>query len=65
MPARGLFQLPYAKGLPKLDDLGIAAKNDFKKPSIGVTQGGSSRRSRGAKVAATTAVFRQSKPTRT
>lgn len=61
MPARGPLRLPYAKGLPKLDNLKIATKNDFKKPSIGVTQGGSSRRSPGAKVAATTAELRPTK----
>lgn len=53
MPARGQFKLPYPKGLPKLPTFAKAMKKSSMKPPVGVTQGGSSRKARGAKVAAT------------
>ena len=42
-----------------LDTLAAALKESLKKPYIGVTQGGSSRKSKGARVAATTAEVKQ------
>jgi hypothetical protein len=59
MPARDKFRLPYTRGLPRLESLKTALSGDLKKPVVGVTQGGSSRRHAGAKVAATTAQVRQ------
>lgn len=42
-----------------LDTLAAALKESLKKPYIGVTQGGSSRKSKGARVAATIAEVKQ------
>ena len=43
----------------RLDTLAAAMKDSLKKPYTGVTQGGSSRKGGGAKVAATTARVKQ------
>jgi hypothetical protein len=61
MPSRDPFKLPFTRGLPRLPSLNTAFGKWDKKPFIGVTQGGSSRASPGAKVAATTAQFRPTK----
>lgn len=53
------FRLP--KNGASFDTLYAALKDGLKKPRIGVTQGGSSRRDRGARVAATTAEVKQPK----
>jgi len=63
MPARDPFKYPYPKGLPRLESFVTALKRSNKKPLIGVTQGGSSRDAKGARVAATTADFRKPKNT--
>lgn len=57
MPKRDPFTFP--KGPARLDTLNQVFKQNSKRPYIGVTQGGSSRKARGAKVAATTAERRQ------
>jgi hypothetical protein len=43
----------------RYDTLGAALKESQKTPHIGVTQGGSSRKNSGAKVAATTALKKE------
>jgi hypothetical protein len=59
MPTRKPLTLPYPRGLPKLASMKQALADSSKKPSIGLTQGGSSRKARGAKVAATNGQVRQ------
>lgn len=61
MPARGPFKLPYTRGLPRLPKLKEALADSTKRPVIGITQGGSSRKSAGAKPAATNGLFRPTK----
>jgi len=61
MPNRNPFKLPYTRGLPRMDNMKRALKEGSTRPPIGVTQGGSSRKAKGAKVAATTAQLRQTK----
>lgn len=54
---------PFKIQMPKFkfDTLHRALKDSLKKPAIGVTQGGSSRKHPGARVAATTAEVKQHK----
>jgi hypothetical protein len=47
----------------KMDSMYRALKDSLKKPYIGVTQGGSSRKNAGARVAATVAQVKQPKGT--
>ncbi len=47
-----------------LDNLTELFRGSTKRPLIGVTQGGSSRKAKGAKVAATDGLFRPKKPKR-
>jgi len=61
VPARDPLKFPYPRGLPRLDSFVTALKRSNKKPFIGVTQGGSSRDNKGARVAATIATVRQPK----
>jgi hypothetical protein len=58
MPTRDPFRLPYTRGLPRMDTLKSALAENLRRPVLGVTQGGSSRAHPGAKVAATTAIFK-------
>jgi len=55
MPAPNPNRFP--KHESSFDTLATALKKSLKRPFIGVTQGGSSRKDRGAKPAATTAKF--------
>lgn len=59
MPPRDPMTLP--KGIMKLDTMGRALKESSKRPPILYTQGGSSRKNSGAKVAATNGLARPSK----
>jgi glycerate kinase len=59
MPARDPFKLPYTRGLPRLENLKTALSKNAKQ--FTVTQGGSSRRDAGARVAAKVAQVRQKK----
>lgn len=59
MPPRD--PLTYPKGIMKLDTLGQALKESTKRPPTLYTQGGSSRKNSGAKVAATNGLARRSK----
>lgn len=54
---------PFKLNKPRLkfDTLHVALKDSLKQPYIGVTQGGSSRVDKGARVAATTAEEKQPK----
>jgi hypothetical protein len=51
--------LKLGKGMRRMDTFAVALKDSLKKPYIGVTQGGSSRKDKGARVAATTADHKQ------
>jgi len=53
MPKLGSLKLPYPKGLPKMHSFKSFMARDLQPPTIGVTQGGSSRDDAGARVAAT------------
>lgn len=57
MATRDLFKLPSLKR--RLPTLRAFLKHADKRPFTGITQGGSSRRDAGAKVAATNAIHRQ------
>lgn len=57
---RGIFG--NQKGRRSFDSLHTALKDSLKKPYIGVTQGGSSRKNSGCRVAATTAKPKPYKP---
>ena len=57
---RGIFG--NQKGRRSFDSLHTALKDSLKKPYIGVTQGGSSRKNSGCRVAATTAQAKPFKP---
>ena len=59
MPARDPMTFP--KGEVRFDTMHKAMKNADRPPHIGVTQGGSSRKNSGAKVAATDGRWRPSK----
>ena len=59
MPPRDPLTLP--KGIMKLDTMGKALKESTKQPPIMYTQGGSSRKNAGAKVAAINATVRPTK----
>jgi hypothetical protein len=54
---------PFKLGRPemRLDTLAAAMKDSLKKPYIGVTQGGSSRKDKGARVAAVISQVKQPK----
>lgn len=59
MPARDPFKMVNMPG-DRLFSLKVTMANSLKRPPIGITQGGSGRRSSvGAKVAATNATVRQ------
>jgi hypothetical protein len=58
MPKRD--PLTYPKNKHRLDALKDVYRQNSKRPYIGITQGGSSRKARGAKVAATSGQVRQS-----
>lgn len=59
MPPRDPMTFP--KGIVKLDNMNRALKESQKRPLVQYTQGGSSRSSRGAKVAGVDASVRLSK----
>jgi hypothetical protein len=56
--AKNLFRIPDAN-LMGLDTFEAATKQSLKQPFTGVTQGGSSRKDKGARVAATTGEVKQ------
>jgi hypothetical protein len=56
------FRLPRPRN--SFDTMAAALKESLKQPYIGVTQGGSSRKNGGARVAATKAEVKQSNPNR-
>jgi hypothetical protein len=60
MPKRDPLTFPERLG--RLDSLDEVLKRNTKRPAIGITCGGSSRKAKGAKVAATAAQLRQTQP---
>jgi hypothetical protein len=62
MPPRDPFKYPGQR--KRLTNWTEATKAWDRRPHIGVTQGGSSRKDSGAKVAATDGVFRPERPKR-
>jgi len=61
MPSRDPLTYPYKRGTRRLQNLKTALDRGAKRPPIGLTQGGSSRKFAGAKPAATNGLLRPQK----